>query len=99
MPTLRSARWTDQWSFHRLRQSEENYCAVAAEAGGQRLVWHFLETGLFRQVPVVRHPDIAGGINRDVRDDLQAANVAASESRGEAACRKLGQADTLTSKP
>jgi hypothetical protein len=51
---LRLPRWTDQRRADRLCQAEENDCAVAAKAGGQGRLRHFLEAYLLRHIPELR---------------------------------------------
>src|SRR5208283_596678 len=73
---LRRAWRPDQWGLHRFGQAEEDHRTVAAEACGLRWVWHSLEA-LFRIFPVVRHPQVACGIDHDVGDgSLQSTDVA-----------------------
>jgi len=75
IPVSRLLWRADQRRADRLCQAEEDHGAVAAEAGGKRRLRHFLEA-LVRHIPVVRHPNVTGGIDGDVRDDLQSADVA-----------------------
>jgi len=77
------------WKFaHRSAGSVDRDHAVPAEARGQRRFRHSLKA-LLRRIPIVRHPEIAGGINGDVGNDLQSADVArrAARSARRSSCR------------
>ena len=66
---------TDQRRPHRTGQPEKDHRTVTTEAGGQGLVRYVLEA-FVRPIPVIGDPDVSGGIDIDIRNDLQSADVA-----------------------